>query len=336
MLSLAALRHLAGRAGIELVGATGTEPLAGTMALLSARQARGQITPWITADIAARCCPEKSLPGARSVIVAALPYHHRVGYPAGGPRGRIARCAWGADYHLVFQERLRLLAQLIRQELGRLEFSLQVDNGPLVERPLAVRAGLGFIGKNCSLIAPPYGSWVFLGLLVVDIEVEEAAPQASRCGRCDRCLQACPTGALEGEYLVNPARCLSYLTQKGGEIPREFRGIMADRLYGCDTCQEVCPYNLEAVASRVNEFVPAGDTHRPLLAEMLALDKEEFVRRFGHTSLAWRGATILVRNAVIALGNCGHPEAAGLLKQALREHPSPQVRSHAAWAVANL
>lgn len=336
MLSLAALRHLARQAGIERVGATSAEPLTETMAFLAARQARGRVTPWTPVDIEARCYPEKLLPGARSVIVAALPYYHPVAFPAGGLRGRIARCAWGADYHQVLRERLLLLAQLIQQELDRLEFFIQVDNGPLVERSLAARAGLGFIGKNCSLLVPPYGSWIYLGLMVVDIEVEKAQPQVPRCGQCDRCLQACPTGALEGAYLINPGRCLSYFTQKGGEIPAEFRVAMADRLYGCDTCQEVCPYNLEAIPSQVGEFAPAGDNHAPLLQEILAMDKEAFVRRFGNTSLAWRGPNILARNAAIALGNHCCPETAKLLTQAVREHPSPLVRSHAAWALANL
>ncbi|TDA67806.1 MAG: tRNA epoxyqueuosine(34) reductase QueG [Clostridia bacterium] len=334
MLSLSGLRRLAQQAGLEVVGATSAAPLVETRALLAARQARGLVTPWVTADLEARCHPESVLLGARSVIMAALPYYHPVGFPAGGPRGRIARCAWGIDYHPVLRERLQLLARLLQRELGRLDFSIQVDNGPLVERALAVRAGLGFVGKNCSLIVPGYGSWVFLGAMVIDVEVEEALPGVPACGQCERCVRACPTGALETPYLVDPGRCLSYITQKGGEVPAEFRGALADRVYGCDTCQEVCRYNLEASGSQVKEFTPAGDSHAPLLAEVISLDRAAFTRRFGTSSLAWRGPNILARNAVIALGNSHHPEAVKLLSRVAQAHPSAMVRSHATQALA--
>ena len=185
-----------------------------------------------------------------------------------------------------------------------------VDTGPLPEE-LARRAGLGWIGKNTALINDVYGSWIFLGGMVMNRELETDSPVEADCGECDRCLKACPAGAIEKPYLVNPHRCLSYLTQKKGFLAPAERVLLGNRLYGCDTCQEVCPKNAQVKRASLPDFSPPGEESLSL-EELLCLTGKEFTDRFGHSAAAWRGKTTLQRNAIIALGNSGDPAVISL------------------------
>jgi len=287
------------------------------------------------------------LPGVRSVVVVAASYAPYP--PSAGPgddpgRGLLARYAWGDDYHSLLLSRLCQLGTLIEAEShGAVAFRACVDTAPLLERELAVRAGLGFIGKNTNLIHPRLGSWLFLGelLLTVDIETEQAPSAEGRstspCGRCTRCLDACPTGALIAPYLLDARRCISYLTiELKGPIPGELRPLLGNRIFGCDLCQEVCPWNRRsgrAVAGAASQ--PRPDDMAPHLLELIALDDEGFRQRFGNSPVKRAKRRGLLRNVAVALGNWGDPAAVPALVQALHD-VEPLVRGHAAWALGRI
>jgi epoxyqueuosine reductase len=263
-----------------------------------------------------------------------------VPYPAGdvpapgeGLWGLVARSLAGPDYHhLVRAELARWAGRLAEAGARFSRWQAWVDSVPVVERWLARKAGLGFFGRNCCLIHPALGSWFWLGELALDADLDPSLlpkvdPVAATCGSCRRCLEACPTGALSAPYVLDPHRCLSYWTQAKGIIPRPYRSLMGSRLMGCDTCQEVCPYNQERRARE-----PASSRWLPLAPLLGSGANKQVVG----TALAWRGATVLARNAAVVLGNSGRPEAVELLAPVVRHHPSPVVRAHAAWALGRL
>lgn len=283
--------------------------------------------------------PAKILPGARSILCVGLNY-----YPGPLPatierdpsRGLISNYAWGADYHDLMLPRLEELAAFITAEAGRkVACRAYVDTGPVLERAYAVEAGLGFIGKNTSLIHPKMGSWLFLGVILLDIALEPAAEKVSAsCGSCTRCLDACPTGALVAPYVLDARRCISYLTiELKGPIPRELRPLMGNRIYGCDVCQAVCPWQRFAKPTSEALFRPGEpDRAAPLLLDLMALDEEEFHRRYEGAPIFRTGRGRLLRNVAVALGNWGDERAIPALALALAD-AEPLVREHAAWAL---
>jgi epoxyqueuosine reductase len=284
-----------------------------------------------------RADPRRVMPETRSIIVAGMSYYPGEFPPAEGHRGRVSRYAWGADYHDVMLGKLHQLAEWIDGQVEhRLTYRAYVDTGPLLERELAQRAGLGWIGKNTNLIHPRMGSYFFLGELLLDLDLEPNAPFADdRCGSCTMCLDACPTGALAGPRILDARRCISYLTiEHRGTVPEEIRPLIDDWVFGCDVCQEVCPWN-RRFARPAQE--PAFDpVHATLdLVEMLALDEEAFRNRFRETPL-WRARRAgLLRNAAVVLGNLGDPAAIPALENALSDRES-LVADHTAWALSTL
>jgi epoxyqueuosine reductase len=276
-------------------------------------------------------------PGATHAIVLAM------NYGGAAPSGPIARYARGDDYHDVLRERTRELHAWLERETGRrIDARPYVDSGPVLERDLAQRAGLGWFGKNTMLINPRAGSFLFLASLFVDFPLAVDAPfEADRCGTCTRCMQACPTGAITAQRVLDATRCISYLTiELKGAIPEELRAPMGDRVYGCDICQDVCPWNLSfaselrepAFASR--EALDSGDA-RALAREFLAMSQAEFSARFKGSAMKRAKRRGLARNAAVVLGNVGTNDDVGLLEAAL-QHDEPLVREHAAWALARL
>ncbi|MGC9336426.1 MAG: tRNA epoxyqueuosine(34) reductase QueG, partial [Anaerolineae bacterium] len=254
-----------------------------------------------------------------------------------GHRGRVSRYAWGTDYHDVILRKMHQLAQWISEQLGRrLTYRTYVDTGPLLERELAQQAGLGWIGKNANLIHPKLGSYFFLGELLTDLELEPDAPFSDeRCGSCTACLDACPTGALTAPHTLDARRCISYLTiEHRGAIPEETRPLIGDWVFGCDVCQEVCPWNRRfAHPGRRPAFRAVHDTLD--LVEMLKLDEDAFRSRFRETPL-WRARRAgLARNAAVVLGNLGDPRAIPALEHALSD-ADPLVAEHALWALSRL
>lgn len=248
------------------------------------------------------------MPQARSVVVVALNYYQgQIQTPPGGGRGRVARYAWGDDYHDLMWARLDELAAFVEAQAGRpVAHRRYVDTGPLLERELAVRAGLGWFGKNTLLINPTLGSWLFLGELLLDLELACDAPfTADRCGTCTRCIQACPTRCILPNRTLDASRCISYLTieLKSADIPAQLRPQVGDWIFGCDVCQEVCPWNRFARPTAERAFQPRPGLPTPDLAELLAMDDEAFRHRFYNSPIKRAKRRGLQRNAAVALDN---------------------------------
>jgi epoxyqueuosine reductase len=275
--------------------------------------------------------------GATSAVVVALSYGGRE------PDGTVARYARGDDYHDLIVARLRELHAWVDERLGRpVAGKAYVDTGPILERDLARRAGLGWFGKNTNLIHPRLGSFFFLGALLLDLELAPDAPfEADRCGSCTRCLDACPTGAFVGPRTLDATRCISYLTiELRGAIPEPLRERMGGLVYGCDVCQSVCPWNIRfAQDLKEPAFAPrealAGKDARTLARELLGMTQEEFSRAFKGSPMKRAKLRGLKRNAAVVLGNVGTFEDAPVLEQAL-DDPEPLVREHAAWALGRI
>lgn len=276
-------------------------------------------------------------PEARSVIVVAMNYYTGDHPPPDGrPRGRVARYAWGEDYHEVLADRLRDLLAFLQREAGRsVQGRIYVDTGPVLERAWAVQAGLGWIGKNSMLIHPRLGSYLFLGVLLVDLELEPDPPfPFDHCGTCTRCIEACPTGCIRPDRTLEAERCLSYLTIERREgIPEALRPAMGDWLFGCDICQEVCPWNRRfARPTAEPAFRPREGIPRMLLEEILQMDEAAFRIRFRRSAIRrakWRG---LVRNALVVAGNLKARVLAPWI-QRWRVHEDEMLREHAGWAL---
>jgi epoxyqueuosine reductase len=293
--------------------------------------------------VAKRADPSLIQPSLRSVVAVGVNYH-TAPLPAelrdDPSRGVIASYAWGDDYHDWMVSRLRLLAASV-QGAGRepLACRAYADTGPLLERELAVRAGLGFAGKNTNLIHPQLGSWLLLGelLLAVQLPAERSVPVQETCGSCTRCLDVCPTGALVAPHVLDARRCISYLTiELKGAIPRELRPFVGNRIFGCDICQEVCPWNRRFARPTVDPaFQPRPGTIAPPLLELLALDNNKFRHRFRNSPIERARRRGLLRNVVVALGNWGHRSAVEPLITALYDD-EPLLRGHAAWALGQI
>jgi epoxyqueuosine reductase len=253
-------------------------------------------------------------------------------------RCRIARYALGDDYHDVMRGGLEALLVSIREQTGtEVRGKAYVDTGPLLERDLARRAGLGWFGKNTNLLSVGKGSYFFLGALLLDLPLEPDEPFiGDHCGTCSRCLEACPTGAFVSPYVLDARRCISYLTiELKGPIPRELRPLVGDWIYGCDVCQEVCPWNRKAPRTKEPAFRARPGLTLPELAPLLAMTQEEFSRRFKHSPIKRAKRRGLLRNVAVALGNSQDRAAVPALAAAMHD-PEALVRAHAAWALGRL
>lgn len=292
-----------------------------------------------------RLDPQLVLPGARTVIILAAAYA-RSGTELGGAptsdslppsrnlTGVVARYARFADYHHVLGERLEALTTGLSQIGGPDVRSLwYVDTGPILERDFAQRAGLGFIGKHTNLISRRLGNWFFLAEVITTLPLEPDPPERNRCGSCTRCLVACPTGAITSPFQLDSRRCISYLTiELKGAIPVELRSAIGNRIYGCDDCLAVCPWNKFAGEGRLMRSHARDDLALPDLVELLRLDEAGFKRRFGGTPMVRTKRKGLLRNVCVALGNLRDRRALPAL-QAAAADPEPLVAEHARWAI---
>ena len=282
--------------------------------------------------------PEHVLQGVCSVIVVAMKYHSAPPRPAGPNEGRIARYAWGtADYHDVLRERLQRLADRLHELIPECRTRIVVDTAPLLERDFARLAGLGWFGKNTMLIDKREGSYFFLGAVLTDVELDYDQPhETAHCGTCTRCLEVCPTGAFPEPYVLDARRCISYLTiELKTQIPADLRPGVGEWLFGCDLCQEVCPWNRKAPETSVAEFHPQAALNPVSALEMLQIAEEEFHDRFGNTPLARPGWIGMRRNAAVVLGNVGDERAVPGLIAALNDI-APLIREVAAWALGRI
>jgi epoxyqueuosine reductase len=330
--------------GFSLVGITMADPLphANVFEGWLAQGRHGEMAYLDT--LRSRQCrahPDQLLPGCHSVIALGTPY------PA--PRqastaeyelhGKVAAYAWGEDYHLVLPERLGNLIAFVEAQMGgHVSNRWYTDTGPILERELAMRAGLGWIGKNTCLINPHRGSYFLLAEILLGIELEPDPPfTADRCGSCTRCIQACPTGCIRPDRTLDARRCISYLTiELKGSIPRELRPLMKNWVFGCDVCQQVCPWNRFACAQGDTAFTPREIIPEPDLLGELALTASDFNRKYRRSPLKRTKRRGYLRNVAVALGNSHSQEIVPELTRALLTDPEPLVRGHAAWALGQI
>lgn len=293
---------------------------------------------WLARGEEKRCDPQKVLPGARSVIVVGMSYWQGEGNigerkPETGKKGRIARYAWGDDYHDVMLSKLRELDAFMQRHGGVQK--CYVDTGPVLERDYAAEAGVGWHGKSTMLVDRQLGTWFFLGEILTTLELPVDAPQTARCGSCTRCITACPTGAITEPYRLDARRCISYLTiELKGSIPLEMRPLIGDRIYGCDTCLDVCPWNRLAALSRETAFA-ARPAVGMQLREYLELTDEQFRALFRGSPIKRIKRRGFLRNVCVALGNVGTREDLPALQRAASD-PEPLIAEHAAWAIESI
>jgi epoxyqueuosine reductase len=289
---------------------------------------------------ARRARPAEIKPGTVRVVSVRLDYWPGTARDARdvldrGDLAYVSRYAVGRDYHRLMRNRLQQLANRIEARLGPFGHRVFVDTGPVMEKPLARNAGLGWIGKHTNLIHPKGGSWFFLGELYTDLPLPVDPPQADHCGTCQACLPACPTGAIYAPYRLDARRCISYLTiELEGAIPAELRPLLGNRIYGCDDCQLVCPWNKFARVASEPGFEPRHDLDRARLVELFAWSAEEFDGRLRGSPIRRIGHERWLRNIAVALGNAPPDEDARAALRARRDHPSALVREHVEWALA--
>ena len=287
-----------------------------------------------------RLDPEGFLPWARSIVSVGLNYntaHAREG-EAEEICGWISRYAWGDDYHEVMRVKLSRLLEYARQEAGPgVQGRIFVDAGPVMDREVGGQAGIGWYGKNTNLLSMKIGSFFFLGELFLNLELEPDQPIRDRCGQCRLCLDACPTNAFVGPYVLDARKCISYLTiELKGAIPRDLRPRMGSHIFGCDICQDVCPYNTKVKSTREQTFRPRQGLHAPELIPLLSLTEPEFKRKFAKSPILRAKRRGFLRNVCVALGNLRRPEAIPGLARLLVEDSDPLVRGHAAWALGQI
>ena len=279
-----------------------------------------------------------AFPWARSVIVGALQYDTPHPYSTEAPpvAAWIARYAWGDDYHAVVRARLESLRSALNQTLGPFESRAYVDTGPVAEKAYAVAAGLGSYGKNTCVLNTRLGSWFFIGVLITDLDLSPDAPTTDICGSCRACLDACPTQAFPAPYVLDARRCISYLTiEVKDSIDPELRGSMGRQVFGCDICQDVCPWNRKRMVSGGAFFEPRPGNLAPAFEELAALGPEEFQSRFAKNPVKRSKRRGLLRNLAVAIGNAGSREHEGLLEGLLKDDDEV-VREHAAWGLRRL
>ncbi|MFL6009842.1 MAG: tRNA epoxyqueuosine(34) reductase QueG [Rubrobacteraceae bacterium] len=337
------LEERARAAGFDLVGVTRAEPLTQGGERLREWQKAGMAADmgYMQRPVELLSDPKKLQKSAKSVVSLGVSY-----YPGDHPEnteggGRVARYAWGRDYHEIIKERLFRLRAELEEKLGvKIKARGFTDAVPLLERSAAQHAGLGFFGRNSCLISGEVGSYFFIADLIVDLDLAPDPSGSGTCGRCTRCMDRCPTGAIKAPGVVDARLCISYLTiENKGEIPRHLRPLVGDWAFGCDVCQEVCPYNkTKAARSRWPEFSEEAGTGPYLeIEEVLGIrSEEEFERHFAGTPLIRPGRAGLLRNCCVAAGNLGLRRALPALIRCLREDESPLVRAHAAWALGEI
>jgi epoxyqueuosine reductase len=294
---------------------------------------------WLERNAPKRTDPQKVLPGARSVIVLAASYEisNRKSQIVNPKSGVVARYARFDDYHDVLGERLKSLAESVNQLGGTEVRSLwYVDTGPLLERDFAQRAGLGFVGKHTNLISRRLGNWIFLSEIITTLEIEPDAPEKNHCGKCSRCIEACPTDAITAPFQLDARRCISYLTiELKGAIPIEFRKAIGNRIYGCDDCLAACPWNKFARDGNLMKAHARKDLAQPDLIELLSLDEKGFKLRFAGSPILRTKRRGLLRNVCVALGNTGDESALPALEKSAQDS-EPLIAEHARWAIAQI
>jgi epoxyqueuosine reductase len=338
------LKSWALEAGFDRAGVADLAPLEHGEALVRWLERGDQAgMEYLGRRLETRLDPSQVFPGARSVLCVALQYHplykedgERQPEPSGDLWRRVARYARGKDYHDVMGARLQALEDRIREAFPGCETRRYVDTGPVLERELAARAGMGAVGKNTMLLHPEGGSWFLLGEIFLSLDLAPDRSFIDLCGSCTRCLDACPTGALAEPYRLDSNRCISYWTiEHRGPLPPEARRMVGGWVFGCDVCQEVCPWNAEPAGATHPEMELPPERGELTLARLLGLSREEYVERFRGSPMKRARLAGLQRNAAVAMGNRRESRHVVPLVEALRKG-EPTVRGHAAWALGRI
>lgn len=327
--------------GFDLVGISAVQdPVRGDAFAEWLRQALHGEMAYMARTAQQRLHPGQLVPWARSVVSVALSCNTAATRDVadGQPRGRISRYAWGDDYHDVMQAKLDRLFALVQAEVGvELQGRAFADAGPVLDRETGAHAGIGWFGKNTNLLSVKIGSFFVLGELFLSQSLEPDRPVRDRCGQCRLCLDACPTNAFVGPYVLDARKCISYLTiELKGPIPRDLRPLMQAHIFGCDICQDVCPYNTKCRPTTEPAFQPRPGLSAPALVPLLRLTEAEFRAKFRESPILRAKRRGLLRNVCVALGNLGRVEAVPALGEALAGDVEPLVRTHAAWALGQI
>ncbi|MDR7001646.1 tRNA epoxyqueuosine(34) reductase QueG [Neobacillus niacini] len=326
--------------GIDKIGFTTAAPFTELKNRLIRQQELGFQSGFEEPDIEKRINPSLLLEEPRSIISIALAYPSkmkiRLVSKRGERRGIFSRASWGMDYHHILRDRLKKLEEFILEKVPAARLKSIVDTGELSDRAVAQRAGIGWSGKNCAVITPEFGSYVYLGEMITSIPFEPDNPIEDQCGTCTKCLEACPTGALVQGGQINAQRCISFLTQTKGLIPDEFREKIGNRVYGCDSCQTACPANKGRDFHFHEEMEPNSEIEKPLLTPILKMSNREFKNKFGHLAGSWRGKKPIQRNAMIALAHFKDETAVPDLVEVLQNEQSPVMKGTAAWALGKI
>ncbi len=290
---------------------------------------------WLSRNAHKRVEPNQVLAEAKSIITLAVSYETKTPEPVKAA-GVIARYARYADYHDILAEPLKLLTEFVNRLGGQTKSLWYVDTGPLLERDLAQRAGLGFVGKHTNLISRKFGNWIFLSEIITTLELEPDAPEKNRCGSCTRCITACPTEAITAPFQLDARKCISYLTiELKGSIPEEFRAAIGNRIYGCDDCLAACPWNRFAQEGKLMKPHYREGLAAPDLLELLALDEAGFKERFAGSPILRTKRRGLLRNVCVALGNVGDEKTLPALEKAASD-AEPLIAEHSTWAIGQI
>lgn len=322
--------------GIDLIGFTNADEFSELESVLKIRREKNYETEIEESDIEKRITPRKILASANSIIVIAMSYYVNIeDNPSNRkPRGKLTKSSIGLDYHIVLREKMEKLIEEIKKIRPEFNFSIGVDTTPLSDRYLAKKAGIGWYGKNSNIISDKFGSFIFLGYIITNLEIEEDPRLEEKCGDCNKCIVSCPVGAIKKDNRLNAKRCISYLTQTKEDISYDLREKMGNKLYGCDTCQLVCPKNEDIIKGsklmNSKELVEYID-----IEELFNMSNREFKEKYGKNAFSWRGKNVIKRNAIIILANQKRKENIKLLKEALKDQ-NPMIRKYALWAILKI
>ncbi|SMP39171.1 tRNA epoxyqueuosine(34) reductase QueG [Anoxynatronum buryatiense] len=341
MITMEQLRSLAESLHIDGIGALKARVFHELTPILEKRLQEHRVTAFEESDLALRIDPFQIMAEAETIVIIATSYYLNTKEDQGETlplSGKLARFAWGLDYHQILHQQLRMMGEALQKLESGLLYQAFVDTGPLVERYLAVQASMGAYGRHNCLIVPGVGSYVVLGGLLINKPVagsQQTTLPLTSCEGCGRCQRACPSQALEKPGQIDPRRCLSHLLQQKETIPREMRHLMENRLYGCDICQEACPHNRKPASASHPEMI-ASVTQRCLdLPHLLSLSNRQFNRLYRTTAFGWRGQKVMQRNALMALGN-SHDQSALPVIQPFLQHPRKELQEMAKWASNHL
>ncbi|QDP39595.1 tRNA epoxyqueuosine(34) reductase QueG [Radiobacillus deserti] len=326
--------------GIDKIGFASVDVFSELKERLKRQQELGYQSGFEKGTNEERTEPKRLLPEAQSIIAIALAYPSRMKDAPksvkGDRRGLFCRASWGRDYHDVLRDKLSQLAAYLEKRVPGFYHKMMVDTGELSDRAVAERAGIGFSGKNSMIITPEFGSYVYLGEMITNLPIPPDEPIEDSCGTCTKCIDACPTGALVTGGQLNAQRCIAFLTQTKDFLPDEYRSKIGNRLYGCDTCQLVCPKNHKKDFHLHPEMEPDPEIVKPRLIPLLKLSNREFKETYGEISGSWRGKKPIQRNAIIALAHYKEEGAVEDLIRVMKEDPRPVIRGTAAWALGKI